>query len=97
MITNDALERMDRLAHEIGFGHRDDYPHRSASAISAGDWKGHSIVACVFAHDSHAQQWAQACKDKLAAVDGVTATVMPGTAEGLRVAVISGTDLRTAD
>ena len=97
MISDDALELMDRLARQIGFGARDDYPHRGESAISAGDWKGAGIVACVFAHDDHAQRWVQACKENLTAVDDLKAAVVPHPGNGLCVAMISGIDLHTGN
>lgn len=90
MISEDAPELVDRLAHEIGFGSSDDYPHRGESAISAGDRNGSGIVACVFAHDDHARRWVQACKENLAAVDDREAAVVPHPRNGLCVAMISG-------
>lgn len=97
MISDDALELMDRLAREIGFGSRNDYPHLGPSPISAGDWKGSSIVACVFAQDDHARRWVEACKRKLVAVDEVATTVVPYGDGGNCVAVIAGTDLASRD
>ena len=93
MITDDALERMDRLAREIGFGWRDDYPHLSQSAVSAGDWKGSGIVACVFADTEHASRWVEACTSDLFAVDDLTGTVVSHGDNGFCIGVITGIDL----
>ncbi len=93
MITDDALEIMDRLAREIGFGRRDDYPHVGQSSISAGDWKGSGIVACVFADTDHASRWLEACTSQLSAIDDLTGTVVPHGEHGFCIAVITGIDL----
>ena len=95
MISDDALEVMDRLAREVGFGSRDDYPHLGQSPISAGDWKGLGIVACVFAQRDHARRWLEECKRNLVAFDEVTTTVVPYSDDGRCVAVIAGTDLES--
>ena len=94
MITDDALQKMDSLAREIGFGWRDDYPHLGQSSISAGDWKGSGIVACVFASTHHATRWVEACTSQLSAIDDLTGTVVSHGDYGFCVAVITGIDLR---
>ncbi len=96
MISDDALDVMDRLAREVGFGSRDDYPHLGQSPISAGDWQGLGIVACVFAHRDHARRWLETCKSNLVAADEVTTTVVPYGDDGRCVAVTAGTDLQTS-
>ena len=93
MISDDALELMDRLAREIGFGSRDDYPHLGQSPISAGDWKGLGIVACVFADTEHASRWVEECTSQSSAVDELAGTVVSHGENGFCVAVITGIDL----
>ena len=70
-ISKLALEHAERTALAIGFGPRDDYPHLSDSPTSAGDWKGHSIIACVFADRSHADTFVGQCLEELDDLGGV--------------------------
>ena len=93
MITDDALKQMDSLAREIGFGSRSDYPHLGQSSISAGDWKGAGIVACVFADTEHASRWVEACTSQLSAIVDLAGTVVPHGEHGFCIAVITGIDL----
>ena len=93
MITDDALEKMDCLAREIGFGWRDDYPHLGQSPASSGDWKGSGIVACVFADTEHASRWVEACTSELSAAGELTGTVVPHGENGFCIGVITGIDL----
>ena len=93
MISDEILEMMDSLAREIGFGWRSDYPHLGQSPVSAGDWKGSGIVACVFADTEHASRWVEACTNRLFGVDELAGTVVPYGENGLCVAVITGIDL----
>ena len=93
MIADEALATMDSLAREIGFGRRDDYPHLGQSSISAGDWKGLGIVACVFADTEHASRWVEECTSQLSAIDDLAGTVIPHGDNGFCVAMITGIDL----
>lgn len=65
MISDLALEQAEMTAREVGFGPRDDYPFLGESAVSAGDWKGHSVIACVFADCAHADRFVGQCLEDL--------------------------------
>ena len=88
----------------VGFGYRDDYPHLGASPISAADWKGNSIVACVFSEHCRAEQYLDKCRDGLVSLgtDEVEGYIykLPGPGngvlEGQYVAVLIGYDICAA-
>ena len=59
MITEKAMNHMELIAQEVGFSHRQDYVWCRAP-ISAGDYKGSSTVAVVFADTDKADEFLQA-------------------------------------
>ena len=91
---------MERAALDVGFGRRPDYPHLGASPLSAGDWKGDSIVACVFAHEGHAQEFVDKCIPGLRGlgsdVRGVVVSVK-SEVDRMYIAIITSNDLVAAD
>ena len=55
MISDRAIEHLEKTAQSVGFGPRADYPFRGHAAVSSGDWKGASSAACVFADEGQAR------------------------------------------
>lgn len=100
-IDTDTIRFLDEMALWAGFG-REDYPHRSLSPTSAGDWKGQSIVACVFRYPDNAQAYLDATLPELYCLGGRlkgvirvlrgTGTDMDGDLD-MYIAVISGIDI----
>ena len=97
MISPEAIEIMEKTARIVGFGHRSDYPHLGKSPISAGDWKGDSIAACVFSDPGNARRYLDDCLATLDALGGGLSgeilTVEADSGAILQVAVITATDL----
>ena len=97
MISELAIEKAEQVAQATGFGPRDDYPFVGASATSAGDWKGHSVVVCVFADREHADTFVGQCLEELDDLGGeISGQVHPlGVRHGgeMYVAAINGIDL----
>ena len=97
MISNDAIAIMEETAKRVGFGYREDYPHRGKSPISAGDWKGDSVAVCVFNDHAHATRFISECLpqlDTLGDVSGGDVVRIPhASGNDMYVAVISGIDL----
>ena len=96
MIDDAVIRAAEGAAQEIGFGTREDYPFLSGSAISAGDWKGDSIITCVFYDSSHAGMWLARCIDSMEVADGPKTEVYPieTVAGGMAfIAVITATDM----
>ena len=97
MITDRAIEHMEQIAQAVGFGSRGDYPHLGATPISAGDWKGDSIAACVFSNRGHAEEYLNRCRSVLTALgDEPTMrvlTVVTPSGNEMYIAVITATDL----
>ncbi len=97
MISENAITIMEHTAERVGFGNRSDYPHCGKSPISAGDWKGSSIAACVFADRDKADQYIGDCLAELDALGGeltgdvVTVDGAAGTA--MYIAIITAYDL----
>ena len=97
-ISDRALEHLENTAQTVGFGRRDDYPFRGHGAVSCGDWKGSSIVACVFFHESQAKEYLAKALPALTAlgseVEGQLVSVSDeGFGDRGCVAVITATDL----
>ena len=66
MITDKAVEVMTRLAQEIGFSVRpDEYTWSKGAIVSAGDYKGESMVVAVFCDAARAQKWVAAMHEEL--------------------------------
>ena len=59
MITEKAMNHMELIAQQVGFSRREDYVWCRAP-ISAGDYKGSSTVAVVFADTDKAEEFLQA-------------------------------------
>lgn len=97
MISNGAIAIMEETAKRVGFGYREDYPHRGQSPISAGDWKGSSVAVCVFSNPDNAERYIDECIPRLDALGGCLGSqVVPINAlDGytMFIAVISAVDL----
>ena len=97
VISDRAIEHMEMTAQAVGFGPRDDYPYRSASPLSAADWKGHSIAACVFAGKEQAREYLDKALSELDALGsgpkGRILTVSLDYGDERYVAVITAIDL----
>ena len=100
MISDRAITLMEQTAEYVGFGRRSDYPHLGASPLSAGDWKGSSITACVFAAPEHAEEYLDKCLRGLGAfgggLRGEVLTVVLENGMEMYIAVLTATDLVTA-
>ena len=59
MITEKAMNHLELIAQQVGFSRREDYVWCGAP-ISAGDYKGSSTVAVVFADADKAEEFLQA-------------------------------------
>ena len=65
MVSDAAITLMEQIALSVGFGPGEDYPHLGASPISAGNWKGSNVAACVFAYAEHAEKYLDKCLSDL--------------------------------
>ena len=101
LISDNAIKVMETAAKRVGFCHRDDYPHRGNSPISCGDYKGSSIVSCVFAGSDYARKWVDTCLEELDGLgSAVESRVMDFDAaygDGGAIAVIMAMDLVAKD
>ena len=97
MISDQAIEVAKQAARSTGFSIRMDCSHLGESPISAGDYKGSSIIACVFSHIDNAKMYLGKCSQRLNALgsDLKTDLLMIPTASGydMYVAIITGTDI----
>lgn len=103
MLSERTVTDIEAIARAVGFGPREDYPH-VGSAVSAGDWKGDSVVVSVFQDRDHAETFVKRCLPTLTTFGG-----LGGAGEGVQmevvafetldrvmwVAVLSGIDLMT--
>ena len=96
-VSDRALEHLEKTAYSVGFGPRSDYPHRGKSPISAADWKGDSVAACVFADFKNASEYLNRSLNELVALSsglkGEIFEIEGGSRIAMYVAVITAVDL----
>ena len=102
MITERAIELMEQTALSVGFSSRSDYPHLGDSPLSSGDYKGSSIVSCVFSDRGRAESYLGKCLEVLDSLSGeprgdILEVVIPEIGEPMFVAVITAYDLVGSD
>lgn len=66
MITRKAVEVMTSSAQKIGFSEgRNDHTWSAGAIVSAGDYKGESMVVAVFNDEDCATKWVAEMQDEL--------------------------------